>query len=309
MKNKFFWISLVCLGIFVVVCFLYFRNFSGSFSSKQSDWGDFGSYFGGTLGALFASLSFLALLYTIYLQRRELETAISALKKSATAQHEQSKTYEIQRFEVTFYSLLEQHNQVLTELKSQKEEYSSYLCNLFTLDDSQALPKYLEKKQSHILEQSELSQYFRILYQLLKFIAKNNVMNKERHFNECYLGDKTTICLNENEEKMYASIVRSFVPVELLPVLSINCIPSYNGLNNLSLYWELLERYEFLEHMRLDKTPTNLTTFIILNSYAYALGKNDFIQKQYDKLLEKYRAVFENSLTEGCYLHVRFSHP
>lgn len=304
LKNKIFYASVFTVSFVGLICYLYAIKFSGGFSSEQSDWGSFGSYIGGTIGATFASLSFLALLYTVFLQRIELQTAITALSKSADAHEQQVKNYEIQKFESTFYSLLEQHNQVLKELTISKTDYISYLSNLFTIDERISLTDYLKDRQIHILEKVELSQYFRVLYQLLKFVAKNNVSNTDKSFNSAYLGDRSTININENEEKMYISIIRSFVPVNLLPALAINCIPSYNGLNNLQLYWDMLERYEFLEHIRLDNMPTNYSTFITLNQYAYALGENDFLQEKYNKLFNQYKELFNSDLTEGCYLHV-----
>lgn len=290
----------------VVVCRLYFRMFSGEFSTNQSDWGDFGSYIGGTVGALFASLSFLALLYTVYLQREELTTAIKALQDGAESQQKQAENYEAQKFETTFYSLLELHNDAVRSLELNSNDFSGYISNLRTLDDSSDVSTYLKERQEHILKNVELSQYFRVLYQLLKFIAKNNIKNTERDFSELYLSNRNTIDEYENEEKMYASLVRSFVPVKLLPVLALNCIPSYEGLNNLQKYYALLERYGFLEHMRLDKhLPLNLSTFLILDRYSYAMGEksqSDILQKV--RLLKsKYPDLFIESLMEGGYLH------
>lgn len=55
-------------GTAVVVAVSYFYNFSGGFSGVNSDWGDFGSFFGGTVGPVVAFLSFLALVITLLLQ-------------------------------------------------------------------------------------------------------------------------------------------------------------------------------------------------------------------------------------------------
>ncbi|MFQ2134732.1 putative phage abortive infection protein [Aeromonas hydrophila] len=290
----------------VVVCRLYFRIFSGEFSTNQSDWGDFGSYIGGTVGALFASLSFLALLYTVYLQREELTTAIKALQDGAESQQKQAENYEAQKFETTFYSLLELHNDAVRSLELNSNDFSGYISNLRTLDDSSDVSTYLKERQEHILQNVELSQYFRVLYQLLKFIAKNNIKNTERDFSELYLSNRNTIYEYENEEKMYASLVRSFVPVKLLPVLALNCIPSYEGLNNLQKYYALLERYGFLEHMRLDNhLPLNLSTFLIFDRYSYAMGEKsqrDILQKV-SLLKSKYPDLFIESLMEGGYLY------
>jgi hypothetical protein len=300
------------LAIFIVAVafYFYFDQFSGGFSSKSSDWGDFGSYIGGAVGGTFASLSFLTLLYTVFLQREELTTAISALKDGAESQRKQVENHEAQKFEATFYSLLDLHNRALKELDFKSDGFGGYLHNLetddFASDDNVSVDSYLAKRQDHILENVELSQYFRVLYQLLKFIAKNNIRNKEKQFIELSLGCRDTISKYENDEKMYTSIVRSFVPVKLLPVLALNCIPTYAGLNNLQRYWALLERYSFLEHMRLDYLPINMSTFLIFDRYSYAMGKKrqDVIEDLVRQLKSKHPNKFKSGLMEGGYLHM-----
>ena len=294
----------LAISIVAVACCFYFNQFSGGFSSKSSDWGDFGSYIGGAVGAIFASLSFLALLYTVFLQREELTTAISALEDGAASQRKQVENHEAQKFETTFYSLLDLHNRAVKELDFNTADFSGYLHNLET-DDSVSVDSYLAARQEHILENVELSQYFRVLYQLLKFIAKNNIRNNEKQFSELSLGCRDTISKYENDEKMYASLVRSFVPVKLLPVLALNCIPTYGGLNNLQRYWALLERYSFLEHMRLDHLPINMSTFLIFDRYSYAMGEKgqNVIGGLVRQLKSKYPDKFESGLMEGGYLH------
>jgi hypothetical protein len=300
----------IVICIVAGVCYFYFKHVTGDLSPNPSDWGNFGSYIGGTVGALFASLSFLALLYTVLLQREELTTAIKALEDGAKSQRKQVENHEAQKFEATFYSLLDLHNQAVKELNFTSNDLSGYLDNLNTIDESVHIKSYLAKRQAHILENVELSQYFRVLYQLLKFVAKNNIRNKDREFNESSLGCRSTIKQYENEEKMYASLVRSFVPVKLLPIIALNCMPTDGGLNNLQKYWALLERYGFLEHMRLDHLLLNLTTFLIFDRYSYAMGDKEtkVIEVIVRKLKTKYSKKFQNDLMEGGYLHTYADH-
>jgi hypothetical protein len=303
-KKVVFVATALAISIVSVACYFYFDQFSGDFSSKSSDWGNFGSYIGGAVGAIFASLSFLALLYTVFLQREELTTAISALEDGAESQRKQVENHEAQKFETTFYSLLDLHNRAVKELDLNSADFSGYLHNLET-DDSVSIDSYLAARQEHILQNVELSQYFRVLYQLLKFIAKNNIKNKDKDFSELSLGCRNTIRKYENDEKMYASLVRSFVPVKFLPVLALNCIPTYTGLNNLQRYWALLERYSFLEHMRLDHLPINMSTFLIFDRYSYAMGLKgrNVIEDLVRQLKFEYPDKFQSNLMEGGYLH------
>ncbi|WP_350546020.1 MULTISPECIES: putative phage abortive infection protein [unclassified Pseudoalteromonas] len=304
LKNPISWFVAFTLGFGVVIFGLYFKKFSGEFSASQSDWGSFGSYVGGTIGAVFASLSFLTLVYTVYLQRKELNLAIEALNKSADANEQQVENNKLQKFESTFYSLLELHNNALKDLMSSSSQYKS-IPNRIEEQYISLEAEFLKIKQKLILEDELLSQYFRILYQLLKFVAKNNVKNSGKHFDAAILSNKKSIEENNNEEKMYVSIIRGFVPVNLLPVLALNSIPSYNCINNLDLYWEMLERYEFLEHIKLENLNKGLSAFTILNNYAFALGHNDFIEKKYHQLKDEHLNLCDLELTEGCYLHTR----
>lgn len=333
-------IILIAVIVFIFIAGLYFYNFFGALSSKQSAWADFGAYLGGTLGATFAFLSFSTLLLTLYLQKKELSTAIEALQKSVDSQ-------EAQKFETTFYSLLQLHNQTLKELRITDIELHCLFDNdpvrtnlhdltdeemseidskrLISIEEGYKNPdEYVKHLQELILTNVELSQYFRVLYQLLKFIAKNNIKNEDKSFDVEYLSIKEDLedeeddvydYLNEEEdepnqekenleyEKMYSSLVRSFVPVKILPILALNCIylkEGYRieGLHNIEKYWALLERYEFLEHMRLDVLPTNLATFVILNKYDNAMGDNKGIRDKFFELRHKYPSFFPNGYSE-----------
>jgi len=299
-------IALVILGV-------YFYKFTWNLSYNPSDWGDFGSYIGGTLGTFFAFCSFMALLYTIYIQKEELTTAIKALNKSAEAQNEQAKTFEIQRFESTFYSLLELHNKTLNELEAAPDAYrtsrilTSSMARIAKNSATNTPEENLKTIQNFILEKNKLSQYFRVLYQLLKFIAKHSHNNTSQVQFKKNIADINTVT---DAEKMYASIVRSFVPVDLLPILALNCIPSHKGLNNLDIYWDIIQRYKFLEHMRFDQSPKlNLIAFSILNNYSFAFGENHTLQDKLHDIHCEFSSQYDEFITEGSALHTyKMSH-
>jgi hypothetical protein len=58
--NRIKWLIYLAAITAVFIVLAYFYNFHSGFSKVQSDWGSFGSYLGGTLGAAFAFLAFLA---------------------------------------------------------------------------------------------------------------------------------------------------------------------------------------------------------------------------------------------------------
>jgi hypothetical protein len=67
----------------------------------------------------------------------------------------------------------------------------------------------------------------------------------------------------------------------------------------------MLERYEFLEHIKLDNINVGQSAYIILDSYAFALGHNDYIEQKFHELKDNNLSLCDSDLTEGGYLHVR----
>lgn len=309
-NTSFITIVLITLSIVTTALGLYFWKFySYGLSNKIADWASFGAYVGGILGTCFAFATFWMLLSTFRLQQK------------------QSKNIEVQQFETTFYSLLELHNQKLSELDLDPDKLAKLFDNdsrigqalnmpddefmevpdasIFqskeekyrTTEKPDAARKHLEELQREILEDIELSQYFRILYQLLKYIARNNIKNPNHNFDAKHLNDTSNLSIEY--EKMYSSIARGFVPVSLLPILALNCIYTPKGLENLDSYQTLLERYNFLEHIRFDLLPENLATFQILNNYNSALGDNKQVKNTALTILKKYQNI---ELNKNSYL-------
>lgn len=298
-------IAVISIAFIFIVLYLYVRQFSVQLSIEQSDWAGFGSYVGGTLGTFFAFASFGILFYTF------------------NSQQKQAKNNEIQKFENTFYSLLELHNQSLKELESKLDKYTlkhlfedgmsakSIISRQFEefsmmKDDEpeeekiKRIKKRLKYIQNDILQEVEISQYFRILYQLLKFVAKHNVRNPEHKFDDEYLDDRSNISLEY--EKMYASLIRGFVPVKFLPILALNCIPTKGGLHNLTKYRRLLERYDFLEHIQLKPLYNGVPTFLIFEKYSHALGENIDIKAKIEEVHSKFPHLCEIDSMKNGYL-------
>lgn len=63
-------LTLLFLIAVIVVFSIYLINFHGGLSGNSQDWGAFGSYFGGVLAPIVAFFSTIAIIYTIYLQKK-----------------------------------------------------------------------------------------------------------------------------------------------------------------------------------------------------------------------------------------------
>ncbi len=84
MSNKFLLFAVIIALISVAVAIVPYLNVYGTkIVVSHEKWGQFGDYFGGVLNPIFAMFAFIALLYSISLQIRELKEASSALTTQA----------------------------------------------------------------------------------------------------------------------------------------------------------------------------------------------------------------------------------
>lgn len=282
------WILLVAVVAIVVVLSLYFSNFNGLLSTKDSVWGTFGDFIGGTLNPILSFLALMALLLTIVLQNKELEATRKELERSATA-HENSqnimdKQYEAlkqQKFEATFFSLLEQHNQLLQKLSDKLPNSSASAIDY--VYDGVVTETTISAAVLKLKEKSDVSidQYFRVLYQILKFIVTNHPSS--RKINPLSNFQQRLDKPIRQGEKTYSNMLRSYIPGKVFQLLALNC---YCEDQNNS-YWNykiMLERYEFLEHMPFDvyHYAANESLLIpLINHYKSAFGDNDYIRQHH----------------------------
>lgn len=271
----------IAVGAVVVVFSLYFINFSGSLSHDQERWAAFGDFVGGTLGSILSFFGFIALLFTIHIQSKELAATREELERSATAQEKtvaslkkQSNILSRQQFEQTFFSLLEQHNFSLSEILTTSSGRLGEPTKLESIRNFIFSSATLKEAKENLEQKNALcGHYFRILYQLLKFLAVN-IPNSEvgADFDKDKIIDSP---LAENE-KMYSNIVRSFIGYDISQILAVNCYCE----GEKSTYWRyklLLERYEFLEHMPFEVDQNNNKILLeAIDYYEAAFGDSVF---------------------------------
>ncbi|MGR4016587.1 putative phage abortive infection protein [Vibrio harveyi] len=224
---------------------------------KQSDvagvLGTRGDYFGGLLNPVLAFVSLMALLYTIILQTKELSMTRRELEKTAEANEQQAKalaeqvyaskaaaeaqqlTAKQQQFDATFSTLLAEHSKVLSELADD----TAVLGVLKFKTDS-----YIEEPRRSVLGNAKLCKYYRVLYQVLKFIARNHPVNTAQEFSGDYLRQEPS-----KNEKAYSSLVRSMIPSDVLQGLAANCAVFDRDNSDFLEYILLVERYAMLEHL------------------------------------------------------------
>ncbi|MGR6805152.1 putative phage abortive infection protein [Sphaerotilus natans] len=270
---------------------IYMTAFGGNLAppATRADWGVMGDFFGGTLNPILSFLGLVMLLVTLIQNQKELELSRNELRESTAALAAQATTLERQRFEDTFFSLLDQLNRLLERLLEERVQYGTFdgrpsqkysiveelKCNLigggyWSFDPR--IRKAPDAKVTLLAHDPLLNQYFRILYQILKFVATGAPDSTLSDF----AVSKMRATSASMSEKFYSNLVRSFVPENVYYLLAINCYATEENDPYYS-YKLLVERYAFLEHMPL-RVPENqnqdLVTAIV-DSYApQAFGNN-----------------------------------
>jgi len=285
-SKLFFLIIGIALGIMALVFWSYFSHFNGPIIYKQDAWGQFGDYIGGTLNPILSFLSLIALLWTIGIQSKDLELTRDELKRSATAQEDtkeilniQSKTLKRQQFESTFFSLLDQHNKALESLTavSPGNSYNKIQIILKRVLNIEGTTNLESAKKNLEGFNYACGHYFRVLYQLLKFIATNTPGGT---VGPAFATDKIQNEPPSDDEKMYSNIVRSFLGYEITQLLSINCYCKDKN-NTYWIYRLLIERYAFFEHMPFEvKKKEHPILMETKNAYEKkAFGNSEFITR------------------------------
>lgn len=101
--------------------------FSGD-SKTESDFatrGVFGDMFG-AVNSLFSGLAFAGIIFTIFLQKRELSLQREELTETRKEFIQQNETLKKQRFENTFFQLLRLHNDIVDKLKIRAADGETY---------------------------------------------------------------------------------------------------------------------------------------------------------------------------------------
>ncbi|MGY5797213.1 putative phage abortive infection protein [Rheinheimera faecalis] len=280
-------ILLVALTSVMVVFSTYMKHFDGDIIIDNEKWGQFGDFIGGTLNPILSFLGLIALLLTIVMQSKELKATTVQLERSANAQEKtedvlkkQSETLTKQQFENTFFSLLEQHNKALeniSALNEKRTDKNSHVVVVWRYVFSHNIIELDEAKAAMEDKGNLCGHYFRILYQVLKFIAINVPDSKiDSSFKESDIIDSPLLA----SEKMYSNIVRSFLNYNVTQLLAINCFCPDREFDTFWKYKLLVERYSFLEHMPFEINRVENVTLSKAKGFydEKAFGNSDFIK-------------------------------
>ena len=255
-------------------------NFLAKLSNDPATWGTFGDYLGGTLNPIISFLALIGLLYTIHQQAQEMKATRDELERTAEQQSRQSEIFNLQQFESTFFSLLEQHNKIIEKVETDLNKINGDIERRYKgLDTITETPPSEEMSNYHAIEiinhNHTLKGYFDLLFQMLKFICislskrdenKEPANNDEKNTkikiedfleNSVEIRQKISTKYINIQEQLYSDILRSFIPNEILKLLALYCLTPDKYSENKDLetpysFQGLLNRYKLLEQLQLD---------------------------------------------------------
>ena len=197
--NTVIWVIAIAVAIVVgIIWWTLPKYLSGSYTAI-SEKGSFGDMFG-SVNALFTALAFVGLIVTILIQRKELQLQRHELmlqREEMQGQKDQLKlqntTFKQQRLESTFFELLRVHNDIVASLftvHSSHERHGRDCLRIMVLKIQQITG---DNRRSirvdeimDALNENEiplLEQYFKQLYQTVKFIDDSEIEEKQRFAN------------------------------------------------------------------------------------------------------------------------------
>lgn len=235
----------------------------------ETNRGTFGDMFGG-INSLFSGLAFAGIILTILLQRKELKLQRDELKDTRAEFKIQNETLKIQRFENTFFNLLNQHHQIVNaidyryyktkekekkftprssaeKLREPPEEKEIVVINgrdVFRFrynklrNDLKTLPSdYAKIYLAHYGDaQTDFGHYFRNLYRMIKHVDQ-----------AIFFDNQSKVSSDEifKTKYRYTSIIRAQISDYELLWIFYNCL-SQNGIEKFKPY---IETYSFFKNI------------------------------------------------------------
>lgn len=256
-------IILIFLGLYGLIIYLAFND------TKTS--GTFGDMFGGA-NALFSGLAFAGVIIAIILQkeelglqRDELEQTREELRGQKEQMQEQNATMRLQRFENTFFGLLNIHQDIVNSFDWQITDQQILkgrliFPRLYGVLDNKLKSRCRENRKDDdpkkiitvgfnkffTSHQSLIAHYFRHLYNIVKFVDESE---------EKYLGGK--------RKKFYTNLIRAQLSNYELLLLFYNSLSEHG-----EKFKPLIEKYSILNNIPFDKLIKHETQLTIENQKA-----------------------------------------
>ena len=245
--------------LFINLITLFFRD------SNFGEWGDF---FGGVLNPILTFLTFMGLLITIIIQQKELKESRNEFKGQKEALEKQQIEMTIQSFDNKFFQMLNSFNNITESLvingpKTGKDVFAEHIDVLkqrirYRYNEDLSKGKKDSNKIIYFLNvfndfnnayDTTFKYYFINLYQLIKYIDEDIPYKGEEKINKA---------------KKYTNIIRAQLSKNELILLAYNAIGIIEFCGD--DYKKLIEKYSFFEHLRYDDFNNDNYILSIVNS-------------------------------------------
>ncbi|GHB63256.1 hypothetical protein GCM10008107_10440 [Psychrosphaera saromensis] len=255
-------------AVFIVIVFIGFWYWA---EITPDQIGQVGDLFGGLINPFLTFLTVLLLVYSVRFQVDELKETRSEISKSTLALESQDKNLSIQRFENSFFKLLEhfdnyraniefiKYGNVEYQGKQAVEHYyrsfqntylkvdvtkdddsNPYQKRTIVIDDSTKSKEGLNTKYLNFYEDTfgeAFGGYFRILYNILEFVDSSvNIENKS----------------------FYTKLLRAQLSRYEVLIIFYNCLSSFGD----EKLYPLVKKYKLLKHIETKFLPSEHIHFL-----------------------------------------------
>ena len=275
--------NIIIIGIILALCGLLLFIWNFSYSPDQNvdseKIAQFGDYFGGIIGSIWSLAGVILFYVALQEQRKDIDINRNALEKqieefelqrgelSETRRvfEEQSQTLKVQRFENTFFQLLNLHHEIVnnlqlqfpydndeytkrevfkrsvnklihyfnnyeTEYKYNSETHRSEIVVRHNLDDLDVVYKLINKQYNYFYFEDTnqlLSHYYRSIYHIFKFIYKTDLIDKD-------------------QKQFYATLLRAQLSSDELFLILYNSLDlGYPNFLFLIKEYDILQNFDF----------------------------------------------------------------
>lgn len=267
---------IIAIVVSIIIIGFWFLTYYQLKDLNSTERGTFGDMFG-SVNAIYSGLALAGIVLTILLQRKELKLQREELRDTRKEFETQNETLKLQRFENTFFNLLNQHHQIVNAIdlryyKKKEKERSNYFMSsepagrskpeekevviisgrdVFRYRYNQMFDDLKDKENDYEViymnnygkAQTDFGHYFRNLYRMIKIVEQTDFFYDSAKVSEKEIFDI---------KYRYTSIIRSQISDYELLWLFYNCL-SDNGIEKFKDY---IERYSFLKNI-----PKNLIPF------------------------------------------------
>lgn len=253
------------IGVTTLIIGLWFLTYFILIDKSPNERGTIGDMFG-SINALFSGLALAGIILTILLQRQELKLQREELRDTRKEFETQNETLKLQRFENTFFNLLNLHHQIVNAIDfrfyktKEKESFSFFgsktkdgeemevvvitgrdvFRNRYNsmLEDLEKQPDNYENIYLKHYEESQtdFGHYFRNLYRMIKLVDQTD-----------FFYNSSTVTAKEifKTKYRYTCIIRAQISDYELLWLFYNCV-SENGIEKFKPY---IEQYSFFKNI------------------------------------------------------------